>query len=357
MSVAGFDSIPVVDLAPALSQRTGTGAPLHELAAELSTICHEVGFFLIEGHGIDQQLVDDVFELMELFFALDDQQKLLIDKAASPHFRGWEAVGSEFTNNRVDTREQIDMWSEWPVAARGSGPAPMRLLGPNPWMPDDVLPGHRELTLRWMHELGQLADRILDMLAIGLGLPSGHFATTFGGQPMSLTKMIHYPPTPVGGAGVNAHHDTGFLTLLSPGPTAGLQVLNPAGDWIDVPAVPGTFVVNLGEMLQAMTGNYFVATTHRVIAAQKRLSAAYFHGPSLDTLLTPLDLDPSFAAAVQASERHHTTGFMASAELTDAGVRDMGSELAASTYGEQLWNYFRRSYPANVARHHADLEP
>jgi hypothetical protein len=141
---------------------------------------------------------------------------------------------------------------------------------------------------------------------------------------------------------------------LAPGPTAGLQVLNPIGDWIDVPTVPGTFVVNLGEMLQAMTGNYFVATAHRVIATRERLSAAYFHGPSLDTALTPLGLGPSFAAAVQASERHRTTGFMASSELTDAGVADMSSELAATTYGEQLWNYFGRSYPDNMARHHAD---
>lgn len=368
MSASGFDSIPVVDLASAFAQRhpagPGAGAdrgPLIDLATELRTICHEVGFFLIEGHGIDQQLVADVFEMMERFFALDDEHKLLIDKASSPHFRGWEAVGSEFTNNRIDTREQIDMWSEWPAAAPDADPAPSRLLGPNLWMPDDVLPGHRDLTLRWMTELGSLADRILDILAIGLGLDSGHFATMFGDQPMSLTKMIHYPPTPAGGAGVNAHHDTGFLTVLAPGPTPGLQVLNPAGDWIDVPNVPGTFVVNLGEMLQAMTGNYFVATAHRVIAPHERFSAAYFHGPSLDTPLTPLDLDPSFADAVQASERHRTTGFMASAELTDAGVGDMASALEASTYGEQLWNYFRRSYPANMSRHHgdvaADLEP
>jgi isopenicillin N synthase-like dioxygenase len=269
-------------------------------------------------HLASTQLIDDVFEMMERLFALDDEAKLLINKAASPHFRGWESVGSEFTNNRVDVREQIDMWSEWPAATPtatpGAAPIESRLLGPNPWMPDDILAGHRELTLRWMSELGRLADRILEILALGLGLERDHSSSMFGDRPMSLTKMIHYPPTPAGGAGVNAHHDTGFLTLLAPGPNAGLQVLNPTGDWIGVPTVPGTFVVNLGEMLQAITGNYFAATAHRVIATQERLSAAYFHGPSLDTALTPLRLAPTFAAAVQASERHRTTGFMASSE-------------------------------------------
>ncbi|MFK7920107.1 MAG: isopenicillin N synthase family dioxygenase [Ilumatobacter sp.] len=347
MANPSFDSIPVVDL---------TASTDDELAAQLCSVCHEVGFLLVTNHGVDHQLVDDVFEMMHRFFALDVEHKLLIDKSTSPHFRGWEPVGSEFTNDRVDVREQIDMWSQWPVAPPSPATPPAhRLLGPNPWMPDDVLAGHEELTLRWMYELGRLADRLLGLLALGLGLASDHFAAMFGAQPMSLTKMIRYPPTPASGAGVNAHHDTGFLTLLAPGPTAGLEVQNPDGDWIDVPTVPGTFVVNLGEMLQAMTGNYFVATPHRVIAPSERLSAAYFHGPSLDTPLTPIDLGPSFTAAVHASERHRTGGYMASSELTQAGVGDMESELAATTYGEQLWNYFRRSYPANMARHHPEL--
>ena len=113
-------------------------------------------------------------------------------------------------------------------------------------------------------------------------------------------------------------------------------------------------MVNLGEMLQSMTGNYFVATAHRVITTERRMSAAYFHGPSLDTRLDPIDLDPRFADAVAASPRHAAAGFMASADETDAGVSDMASAHHAHTYGEQLWNYFVRSYPDNVARHHAD---
>lgn len=350
MTSASFESIPVVDLAA----MHGTEDERHALADALCSVCHEVGFFVVTNHGIDTALIDDVFALMEHFFALDDETKRLIDKTRSPHFRGWEAVGTEFTNNRVDVREQIDLWTEWPPTDH-DGPVALRLLGPNQWMPDEVLPGQRDITLRWMHELGELADRILELLAIGLGLEADHFANMFGDQSMSLTKMIHYPPTPDGGAGVNAHHDTGFLTLLAPGPTPGLQILNPEDEWVEAPTIPGSFVVNLGEMLQAMTGNYFVATAHRVITADERYSAGYFHGPSLDTELRPLDLPPRFAEAVAASDRHRSAGFMASAEQTAAGVGDMAGELGASTYGDQLWNYFRRSYPTIMDRHHADL--
>lgn len=349
-SAAGFDSIPLVDL----GDIDGMPASRSALADHVCTICHEVGFMVIANHGIDASVVDDVFDLMRRFFALDEDAKSLIDKRASPHFRGWESVGSEFTNNRVDIREQIDIWSAWPAVTDRDRPTYERLYGPNQWMPIDIVPDQRSITERWMRELGGLADRILSLLAISLDLAADFFADLFGDRPMSLTKMINYPPTPPGGAGVNAHHDTGFLTLLAPGDVTGLEVINPAGEWIPAPLIPGTFVVNLGEMLQSMTGNYFVATPHRVITAEPRMSAAYFHGPSLDTRLEPIDLAPRFVDAVAASRRHASAGFMASAAETEAGVGDMASRRHAGTYGEQLWNYFVRSYPSNVERHHPD---
>jgi isopenicillin N synthase-like dioxygenase len=322
------------------------------LAEHLRYVCHEIGFFVMVDHGVSNQLVADVFDTMERFFALPDTTKALIDKRQSRHFRGWEPVGTEFTNNRPDIRQQIDLWSEWPAAAPDAEPAYLRLLGPNQWLPDDLLSGHRALLRRWFDELGALADRLLGLLSLGLGLDDDHLARYFGDRPMSLTKLISYPPTPAGQAGVNAHHDTGFVTLLAAGTTPGLQVENPHGDWIDVPVVADSFVVNLGEMLQGITGNYFVATPHRVITDRPRLSAGYFHGPSLETRLDPLPLGPEFAAAVAASPRHAAAGFMAQRDETEAGVGDMQSAHRPNTYGEQLWNYFARSYPANMALHY-----
>ena len=350
---AGFSEIPVVDLAPA----AGSIEQRQNVADSLSHICHEVGFFVVTGHGIDESLVDDVFAMMRTFFAFPDETKQLIDKRKSPHFRGWEPVGAESTNNRPDIREQIDLWSEWPTRpdVDRSDPANLRLLGPNQWLPDEVLPGHRELVNRWFQDLALLADDLLRLLSLGLGLDEEHLCEYFGTEPMSLTKLISYPPTPDGGAGVNAHHDTGFVTVLAAGETPGLEVQNPDGKWIPVPPTPGGFVVNLGEMLQAITGNYFVATKHRVITQDARLSAGYFHGPSLDAPLNRLPLAPEFASKVAASERHRTAGFMAARAETDAGVGDMKSSYRAETYGEQLWNYFARSYPENMALHHADL--
>jgi isopenicillin N synthase-like dioxygenase len=348
MALDGFDDIPIVDF-------TGVadgGPRFDEVALELRGVCHEVGFFIVENHGVQAVLVDAVFDMMRDFFALPEEKKLLIDKRRSPQFRGWESVGTERTNNRPDYREQIDLWSEWPACSYDVEPEFLRLLGPNQWMPDDVVPGQRALMGEWFDSLGHLAGQILRLLSVGLCLDEQHLTSYFGQQPMSLTKLISYPPTPVGGAGVNAHHDTGFLTVLAAGSTPGLQVQNPAGDWIPVPCIDGSFVVNLGEMLQAVTGNYFVATPHRVITSAPRLSAGYFHGPSLLTELDPLPLDRSFTAAVAGSPRHLGAGFMAQADETKGGVGDMASAHRPDTYGQQLWNYFKRSYPDMMRDHH-----
>ena len=113
--------------------------------------------------------------------------------------------------------------------------------------------------------------------------------------------------------------------------------------------VPGAFVVNLGEILQSITGQYFVATPHRVVTARERYACAYFHGASLDyDLHQRLPLPARFAEAVAASPFHRNARFMARKDETEAGVGDMGSAHIPVNYGEQLWNYFSRAYPGIV---------
>lgn len=322
-------------------------------AERLVRVCHEVGFFQLVDHGVDPAFMDHYFDVMRRFFELPDAAKARIDKAQSPWFRGWERVGAELTDNAVDHREQVDVWTEHPPRPRDTTPPFLRLDGPNQW-PDQDLPEFQPLVRRFQREMGAIADQLMAAMCTGLGLEPDHLDRVFGERRMSLVKLIHYPETPPGEAGVNAHHDAGFLTLLWQHGVPGLQAQNPDGDWIDVPPTPGAVVVNLGEILQAMTGNYFVATTHRVITNQERYSSGYFHGPDLRTELTPLPLDPRFAEAVAASPHHRDAGFMAKRDELLGGARGTVSS-GAGTYGEQLWNYFSRSYPDLVERHHADI--
>jgi isopenicillin N synthase-like dioxygenase len=347
MSAQSFTSIPEVSMAEWHDDPVA-------FAERLTTICHEVGFFSLVDHGIDAGFLDRYFALMAEFFALPEAVKATIDKLQSPHFRGWERVGAELTDNRTDYREQIDMWSEHPPAGPNPDPAFLRLLGPNQWLDEPHLPGFRAIVNEFFARMGHVGDQLMAAMSLGLGLAKGHISDIFGEQPQSLVKLISYPPTPPGEAGVNAHHDTGFLTLLAQHRVSGLQAQNPDGEWIDIPPRRGALVVNLGEMLQAMTGNYFVATTHRVVATEARLSSGYFHGPDLRTRLDPLPLHPRFAEAVAASPRHASAGFMAKREELLAGQSGIAS-ASAPVYGQQLWNYFVRSYPENVRAYYPSL--
>jgi isopenicillin N synthase-like dioxygenase len=347
VDVVAFREIPVVSM----SDWTRPDADRTAFAERLRTICHEVGFFRVVDHGVGAQFLEDYFSVLQAFFALPEETKARIDKARSPWFRGWERVGAELTDARVDHREQVDVWSELPARDPGVEPRYLRLEGPNQWLDDAELPRFRALVEQFHAVMGALADQLMAAMSVGLGLEPGHLGELFGTDRMSLVKLIHYPPTPPGEAGVNGHHDTGFLALLVQHGVGGLQVQNQDGAWIDVPADDGAVVVNLGEMLQSMTGNYFVATTHRVVAREERFSSAYFHGPALTTPLVPLPLDPRFALAVAESEHHRDAGFMARHDELLDGARGTSS-ASADTYGQQLWNYFARSYPDLVARHH-----
>lgn len=351
MGTSAFVEIPELDLA------VWQGPDRVEFVKQLREVCHEVGFFLLVGHGVEQDFIERHISYQDSFFALPEADKASIDKMLSPHFRGWERVGAELTGGRPDLREQLDLSVENPVRGLDLEPPYLRLDGPNQWLSEDVLPGFRDHMDQYFTKMSAVADELLDAFSLGLGLEIAHLRQVFGELPISFVKLITYPPTPEGGAGVNPHHDAGFLTLLLQHDTGGLQVENPNGDWIDVPVRRDAFVVNIGEMLQEMTGNYFVATTHRVIAPEQRQSSAWFHGPDLRTALTPLPLDESFVADVAASQRHSSAGFMARQHEIETGVGGIGATSGAGVFGQQLWNYYCRSYPANVARHHPDVSP
>ena len=320
-------AIPVVDL----SRWDGPGRPA--LVADLREVCHEIGFLYLVGHGLPEGLVSDYFAAVQAFFDLPEQVKARVDKRLSPHFRGWERVGAELTLGEVDHREQLDLSTEHPVRPEPVAEPYLRLDGPNQWLPDEDAPGLRAVTDAVVEHLERIGGVLLRALPLGLGLPEDVLVERFGRRTFSLLKMISYPPTPPGGAGVNAHSDQGFITLLMQHGVPGLQV-RLADGWVDADPPAGALIVNLGETLQAMTSGYFVATDHRVYAQEPRLSSAYFYGPQLETSLEPLPLDERLLAQVDPARAQYM-----------AGAR-------SGTFGESLWAYYSRSYPQNMAAHH-----
>ena len=267
---AGTDfSVPSIDL----SLLKGSEAERASLAEQLRSCCHDgCGFFYLCSHGVDNAFIDSVSRLAQQALSLSEATKAIIDKRNSPHFRGWEQVGSERTGGIQDMREQIDTWSELEAVEESDACPPYkRLLGPNQFFDDDTLPGYKELTLAYHERMSEVARQLLEAFSLALELPPDALDQRFGEKRMSLIKYIRYPPTPAGGQGVGLHQDSAYMTLLLPGEEAGLECMLPNGQMMSVGRKEGCFVVNLGEALQQMTGNVRAAGEQTLDHAPLRL--------------------------------------------------------------------------------------
>ena len=130
-------------------------------------------------------------------------------------------------------------------------------------------------------------------IAVAFGLDAGVLDPAFQ-RPTTWLRLLHYPARPAdappGLYGSAPHTDFGCLTVLAQDSVGGLQVRTPGGDWIDAPPVPGSFVVNTGDIVPVWSGGRWRSTPHRVVnpSGAERYSVAYFFDPSFDTEVRPL---------------------------------------------------------------------
>jgi isopenicillin N synthase-like dioxygenase len=332
-----LSSLPILDMS-----RLDAGAEeAAHFRSDLRQVTHEVGFFSLVGHGVGPALIDEILAEARRFFGLPVEDKLAIENVYSPQFRGYTRVGGELTHGDVDWREQIDIGVERVAVERGPGvPDYWRLEGPNLW--PTAQPGLQNVVARWNQQLSDVALRLMRAWAVSLGSPEDVFHEAFASKPFSLIKIVRYTgessSTPK--QGVGAHRDGGVLTLLLVEPGKGGLQVEHDGDWIEVPSVPGAFVVNIGEMLELATGGYLKATLHRVISPQlgsDRISIPFFFNPALDTAMPRVQLSPELAA-----------------EAPGLSVDPTNSPIL-ETYGDNALRYRLRAHPNVAAIHHGDL--
>ncbi|MHA7268231.1 isopenicillin N synthase family dioxygenase [Arthrobacter sp. HLT1-20] len=332
-----LDSLPVLDF----SRLSAGPEEAAAFRSELRDAMHEVGFLYLAGHGVPQELTDAMLSVSRRFFELPEEVKLAVENIHSPQFRGYTRMGGELTDGGVDWREQIDIGVERDAVAPGPGVADYwRLEGPNLW--PEGLPEMRAVVSEWTNRLSAISLELLRALALSLGAPEDTFDAAFAAQAFPVLKIVRYPgesnPEPV--QGVGSHRDGGVLTLLLVEPEKGGLQVDYQGKWIDAPQVPGTFVVNIGEMLELATNGYLKATLHRVISPLRgtdRISLPFFFNPALDATMPQLAVSPEFQAKAR--------GLSA----------DPGNSPILQTYGDNALRYRLRAHPNVVAAQHADL--
>ena len=224
---------------------------------DIAAACAGTGFFVLVDHGVD---VGPIFTAARSFFALPAAEK---ERAAMVADNGYAGIGSP----RAGAKEMMDIgltgFDRWPALA-----------------------GFRETVEAYSAAVLDLAGDVLASIAAGLALEPDFFAARMR-HPQCFLRMLRYPPgATVGDAVTGQHTDYGAITLLATDGVPGLEVRpRGVGEWAAVEAPPGSFVVNLGDMLARWTNDQYVSTPHRVVSAGagERISIPFFVNPDAET--------------------------------------------------------------------------
>jgi isopenicillin N synthase-like dioxygenase len=277
-------SLPIIDIGGLTSPSLGDR---QAVAAQLRAACLDKGFFYIRNHAIPDALVDAVFAEAARFFAQPLAEKSAVDKAKSGANRGYEPLQGQ----ALEAGAPPDLKEGFYVGPEHAPTDPRVLAGkfnhgPNQWPP--ALPTFRPAMEAYFGAMAALGERLTRGLALSLDLPEEHFAP-FSTDAMATLRLLHYPPQPANAApnqkGAGAHTDFGGLTMLRQDDVGGLQVWDQSSSgWIHADPVPGTFVVNLGDMIARWTNDRYRSTLHRVINAsgRERYSIPFFYVGNYD---------------------------------------------------------------------------
>lgn len=285
------EEIPVIDTAPLLAdEQQGSAEGAAAVARDLRRAAETVGFFYIRNHGIPETLLDEAFALARRFFALPEEQKAAL-RIAGRH-RGWLGFGgATMPGERLPDLKESFIWGFDLPPDDPEATTPGRILGFNRW--PEALPEMPDVLNRYFTEANRCGARVLRAFAVGLGIDPGTFTRSFD-RPVSRGSLIHYPPQPPDLAreqfGVSPHTDFGVLTLLAQDMNGGLQVRGASGDWVTAHPIPGTLVVNVGDLLARWSNDRFASTPHRVVnsSGRERYSIAFALDPDHDTLVEPI---------------------------------------------------------------------
>lgn len=264
---------------------------------------------------MSQEVIDCVFDTAKRFFDQPAQTKNEINYKKSKVLHGYEPISEVRTDEskRADLNEAFNCGYEADLDPLDDGVDRSRLSlkldhaslasadqnvevhsknpmeGPNAW---PAMSGFKQNVAAYYGEVLMLARRIVRLFAKVLDLDEDYFdsAVVFPGAMLRLLKYPAQDPHEPDALGIGAHTDIEAFTILCQGTQPALQILNVDGQWIQAPPVPGTFVVNIGDMLARWSNDVFISTVHRVhnCTGTERYSIPFFMGPSYDTMLRPL---------------------------------------------------------------------
>ncbi|MDR4307220.1 isopenicillin N synthase family oxygenase [Chelatococcus sambhunathii] len=291
--------VPVIDLTP---YREGTAEGKAKVAADVGQACRDIGFLVVSGHGVPEELIKKTYDVSKEFFALPHGEKVKADRPAPDQVRGYSAVGGEGLSYSLDEPTPPDIKESLSIGpvdvpardpyftSAEAGPH----FAPNVWpeKPAELKPVWEQ----YFREVDRLATDMMRIFALALDLDENYFDGTID-KNISMMRVLRYPrqteqPLP-NQLRAGAHSDYGSMTILRKELSDGsLQVKNLAGDWVSVPVVEGSFIINIGDLMQQWTNDLWRSTVHRVVNPDfdspenvDRMSIVFFHQPNFDAVV------------------------------------------------------------------------
>jgi isopenicillin N synthase-like dioxygenase len=316
-------NVPVIDIAPF---RNGDAGARAAVAQAVDQACRDIGFLVISGHGVDAGLIERTRSVSRAFFDLPLDEKRRVARPAPHITRGYIALDEEsLARSRDPSAYGSDLNESLMIGPVDAPPAAVAESGGAHFAANLWPERPAELRTVWTdyyRAMGALAATVMRIFALALRLAEDFFDEKINHH-ISRLRVRNYPaqavaPAP-GQIRAGAHSDYGSLTLLAtedkPG---GLQVCNGRGDWVDVPILPGTFIVNIGDLMARWTNDTWVSTLHRVVNPPldtpddtRRLSLVFFHNPNHDAQIRNLMADQAAKYPVTSSGEHLRRLFVA----------------------------------------------
>ncbi len=286
---AAAAQIPVIDFGPFFA---GEGGARARLAPEIRHACEHIGFFYAANHGVPEGLIADAFAASRRFHALPLAEKLKL--RLNENNIGYLPINASVQGASTVHKATRPNQNESFFVSHDRGPdhpdvlARKPLRGRNQW--PEPLPDIRPPMMAYFHALGAMCDRMLPAFAAALDMPPDYFAPFFANEAHANLRFLHYPPQNAGEDnlfGQAPHTDNSFMTALARTDVPGLAVRLPSGEWFPPPVIPGTFLINLGNIMRRWSNDRFLSTPHGVLndSGADRYSIAYFHSPNPDSVI------------------------------------------------------------------------
>lgn len=279
-------TIPVVNLQSFLKGSPKEKQNFIETTGDALT---SLGFFALEGHGIDSQLIADAYQTAEDFFLKPTEHKALYEDPAINGQRGYTSFGKEHAKDSAVP----DLKEFWHVGRELETNHPLYEKYPKNIWPQDI-PKFNSTFQELYHKLDQCSAELLKACSLYIG-EKDNFFPDMAALGDTILRIIHYPPVPedVDAASVRAaaHEDINFITLLCESTASGLELKDHSGNWLPIASVKGQIIVDAGDMLQNITNGFFKSTTHRVVnpgnSKERRFSIPFFVHPRAEVDLSP----------------------------------------------------------------------